>query len=328
MNNEELAGLFCQTQSGYGIILTDSNGAVVSINDAARSLYKGFEAEMTAGILETQGLSTRTLREGVWIEESTTKLLRGDGSIAGYSRVARDASEVKKLEKQAERANEELHQFVFTVSHDLQEPLRTARSYSELLSRRYKAQLDSDAGEFIDFIVDAATRMSQLLRDLLAFSQAGRPDRTKPERTDATSILQWTLMNLSKDIGSSGAKITHGPLPIVFVDQAQLDAVFQHLISNSIKFRGDVPPEISIEAEEVGEGMWQFSVKDNGPGIDPQQLERIFGLFKRLVAKSVPGTGVGLSISRKIVEAHGGKIWMESAPGEGSTVKFTLPAHA
>ncbi len=329
-SSSELADLLCKNSADYAVVLFDAGGDVVSFNEAARALYGGSSASMATELWGSResghSLVVRCLPEGMWIEESTTALLRDDGSLAGFSRIARDASVVRELEQKAARANEELDQFAFTVSHDLQEPLRTARSYSELLKRRYKDQLDSDAGEFIEFIVDAATRMSQLLKDVLAFSQAGRPERTNLVRTDSAVILQWTLMNLSKTIAESGAKITLGPLPIVLADQTQLDTLFQILIGNSVKFRSEAALEISISAASVA-GFQEFAVTDNGTGIEAQYYEKVFGVFKRLVGKSVPGTGIGLSIARKIVEAHGGKIWLGSSPSQGTTVRFTLLQH-
>ncbi|MEJ7606058.1 MAG: ATP-binding protein [Bryobacteraceae bacterium] len=208
----------------------------------------------------------------------------------------------------------------------MQEPLRTVRSYSELLSRRYKGRLDSDADDFIHFIMDATDRMSQLLRDILAYSQAGRPDRTKPETTQAANVLQWAIMNLNLAIKESGAAITFDSMPLLLVDQSQLSQVFQNLIANAIKFRSGQAIRIHLGARRESDRFWRLCVTDNGVGIDAQFQDRIFGMFKRLVGKEVPGTGIGLSICRRIVEAHGGRIWVESQVGAGSTFYFTLPA--
>lgn len=228
--------------------------------------------------------------------------------------------------QQLKRSNDELQRFAYTVSHDLQEPLRTIRSYAELIDRRYKGKLDSDGDEFLHFIVDATSRMSQLLKDLLAYSQAGRPDRTNPELTAAVNVLEWAIMNVDRLAKETGASITHDPLPIVEADPLQLSQVFQNLLGNAIKFRGDQPPAIHVSAERVDSG-YQFSVKDNGIGVDPEHHERIFGVFKRLHGKDVPGSGIGLAICRKIIESHGGRIWIESKLGAGVNIKFTLPAH-
>jgi signal transduction histidine kinase len=252
----------------------------------------------------------------------------GDLSVAlqlAASRAA-DWAEQNRLNSLLERAREELNQFAFTVSHDTKEPIRTVKSYAELLQRRYKGQLDADADEFIDFVIQGANRIEHLINDLLAYSQAGREDRTRPERTEATAILQWALMNVDRELKEAGGKLTSDPLPVVEVDQNQLALVFQHLLRNSAKFRGTEPLHVHISGSRLN-GMCEISVRDNGIGIDPQFHERVFGVFKRLHGRDVPGTGIGLAICRKIVEAHGGSMWVESELGKGATFRFTLPAH-
>jgi PAS domain S-box-containing protein len=260
-----------------------------------------------------------------WAEGVVTALRDDSGTLIGYVRVTRDAAEQLKLQQALERSTDELQRFAFTVSHDLQEPLRNVRNYAELIERRYKGRLDEDANEFIRYIVDGVSRMGQLLKDILAYSQAGRDDRTRPEPTQAADVLQWALMNVDGIVKETGAVITYDALPAVHADQTQLANVLQHLIGNSIKFRSKEVPRIHISARPEG-NLWEFSIKDNGIGVDPEQTERIFGVFKRLHGREVPGTGIGLAICRKIVEAHGGRIWMESQPGQGSTIRFTLPA--
>ncbi|HYP14262.1 MAG TPA: ATP-binding protein [Bryobacteraceae bacterium] len=259
-----------------------------------------------------------------WSDTTVTALKDSTGVTTGFSVIARDATMQKRAAELLDRTSDELQRFAFVVSHDLQEPTRTIRSYSELLERRYKDKLEGDAREFLDFMVDAANRMSQLLRDLLAYSQAGRSDRTKPELTEALTVLQWALMNVDPLVKECKAKVNYGELPTVHVDQTQFATVLQHLLTNSLKFRGEAPPVIDVAAADEG-GMWRFALTDNGIGIDPQFHERVFGVFKRLHGKDVPGTGIGLAICRKVIEAHGGRIWLESAPGRGTTVYFTLP---
>jgi light-regulated signal transduction histidine kinase (bacteriophytochrome) len=200
------------------------------------------------------------------------------------------------------------------------------RSYGELLSRRYKGQLDSDADDFIHFMTDAANQMTQLLKDLLAYSQAGRSDRTRQESTPASSIVQWAIMNVNTMVKDAGVVITYDPLPSIYADQAQAAQLFQQLLTNAIKFRGTEPLRIHISAARHNDDMYRFSVQDNGIGVDKQFHERIFGAFKRLHGKDIPGTGMGLAICRKIIEAHGGQIWIESAGGRGAVFHFTLPA--
>ncbi len=223
-----------------------------------------------------------------------------------------------------ERSNKELEQFAYIASHDLQEPLRMVSSYTQLLERRYKDQLDADAHDFIHFAVDGANRMQRLINDLLAYSRVGT--RGKPfEKTYGEVVIDQALDNLRTAIEGSGAVITHDPLPTVMADEAQLLQLFQNLIGNAIKFRGDQLPQVHVGVERRG-GEWQFSVHDNGIGIDPQYYERIFVIFQRLHSKEeYPGTGIGLAVCKKIVERHGGTIWVESQPGEGSTFYFTIP---
>jgi light-regulated signal transduction histidine kinase (bacteriophytochrome) len=226
---------------------------------------------------------------------------------------------------EVERSNAELEQFAYVASHDLQEPLRVVASYVKLLDRRYKDKLDSDAHEFIDYAVEGSTRMQQMINDLLVFSRVGT--KGKPfEPTDLGSIFNRVSANLSVSISENNASITHDPLPVVFADDLQMTQLFQNLIGNAIKFRSiDRAPMIHISVKKLEES-WEFSVIDNGIGIDPEYFNRIFIIFNRLHTKDeYPGSGIGLAICKKIVERHGGRIWVESRPDEGSTFHFTIP---
>ena len=232
--------------------------------------------------------------------------------------------ERESLLEDLERSNKELEQFAYVASHDLQEPLRMVASYMQLIEKRYADKLDESGKEFIEFAVDGANRMKVLINDLLAYSRVGT--RGKPfETTDMNTVLGQAIVNLRPAIEDTGAMITNDELPEVDADQGQLVQLFQNLIGNAIKFSGDVRPIVHVGVESNG-GDWVFSVKDNGIGIDKGYEDRIFIIFQRLHAKGdYPGTGIGLAICKKIVERHGGEMWYDSVPGEGSTFKFTLP---
>jgi PAS domain S-box-containing protein len=238
----------------------------------------------------------------------------------------RKKAEAHLLEKMEElnRSNEELGQFAYIASHDLQEPLRMVASYTQLLSRRYKGKLDADADEFIAFAVDGASRMQRLIQDLLTYSRVGTKGKDLFD-TSSEMAFQQALINLRGAIEDSGAQVTHDPLPAVLADETQLVQLFQNLIGNAIKYQNPGVPRIHVSAAVNGGGKWIFSVQDNGLGIDPQYFERIFGMFQRLHKREeFAGTGIGLAICKKIVERHGGSISVESQPGQGSIFRFAL----
>jgi signal transduction histidine kinase len=231
--------------------------------------------------------------------------------------LAREAAELS-------RSNAELEQFVSVASHDLKEPLRMISSYLQLLERRYKGKLDSDADEFIKFAVDGAVRMQSLVNDLLAYSRISRAN-LEMQLTDCEMVLQKVLANLGAAIAESQASVTHDPLPSVVANHSQLVQVFQNLAGNAIKFRSGAAPRIHVSAESC-QDEWIFSVRDNGIGIEEQFLQRIFQMFERLHSQTeYPGTGIGLTIAKQIVQRHGGRIWVESQAGKGSIFFFTIP---
>jgi PAS domain S-box-containing protein len=231
---------------------------------------------------------------------------------------------VKQRTEELQRSNFELRQFAHIAAHDLREPLRTVRSYVELLAGRYRGKLDTDADDYIAFSISGVAWMQALIDSLLVYSRAGMAE-LRLERIECEEVLSRALSNLQRALEESHAVITHGPLPTVEADPAQLTQLFQNLISNAIKFRGAGAPEVRIHARRHSH-EWLFSVTDNGLGIEPEHLERVFTIFQRLHAREeFPGTGIGLAICKRIVERHGGRIWVESTPGRGSRFLFSLP---
>jgi PAS domain S-box-containing protein len=298
------------------------------VSDALRSVEDALAQQIGTGI-ELHG--RRKNGSSFPIEIMLSPLESAEGILV--TAAIRDISVRKNAEadllrkvEELNRSNEELGQFAYIASHDLQEPLRMVASYTQLLSRRYKGKLDADADEFIAFAVDGASRMQRLIQDLLAYSRVGTKGL---DLLDASSeeALQQALINLRGAIEESGALVTHDPLPAVLADKMQLIQLFQNLLGNAIKYQRPGIPRVQISAARNGDQRWTFSVKDNGLGIDPLYFDRIFGMFQRLHKREeFAGTGIGLAICKKIVERHGGSISVESQPGQGSTFRFALAA--
>jgi len=249
------------------------------------------------------------------------------GAISMWIGSDTDIHEQKEKEEALRRANDDLQQFAYSASHDLQEPIRNVTIYSEIVARRYRDVLDADGRQFLGFLTEGGRRMAMLINDLLAYTRAGVSDGDVSLQ-DASGVLQATLSGLAEAIRESGATVTYDTLPQVYMREVHLQQVLQNLIGNAIKYRGEEPPRIHISATNLG-AAWRLSVQDNGIGIDPQYKEKIFGVFKRLHRdQKYSGTGVGLAICQRVVERYGGRIWVESSVGHGATFHFTVPRYA
>ena len=293
--------------------------------DIPMILVSGALGDVTAVECIKQGATDYVLKDGLArLPEVIRRALREK-----YERSLRHQAEedlAKKVDELA-RSNADLEQFAYVASHDLQEPLRMVAAYTQLLSERYRGKLDENADKFIGYASEGALRMQVLIQDLLAFSRVGRADGACAS-VDCNAVLLELRQTLAAAIQECGAVLTHGDLPTVWADRTQMAQVFQNLIGNAIKFRGKEPPEILMQAEKADQ-HWLFSVRDNGIGIAPEFAENIFVVFQRLHARTeYPGNGIGLAICKKIIERSGGRIWVESQAGCGSTFKFTIPFHA
>lgn len=264
-----------------------------------------------------------TARGSVYRREG--KALRLHGIVEEITERKEAEEKLRRFAEELQRSNQELEHFAYVASHDLQEPLRTVGSFAQLIERRYKGKLEDDADEFINYIVDGASRMQRLINDLLTYSRVGTRGRTF-QRVDTQQVLSKVIQDIDSLIQGSGAVITHDEMPMVSADEVQLRQLLQNLIGNGVKFRkpGEAPA-IHVAAKQVN-GEWEFRVRDNGIGIEPQYFERVFVIFQRLHGRNeYEGTGIGLAVCKKIVERHGGRIWVESEPGAGATFCFTLP---
>jgi PAS domain S-box-containing protein len=346
------------------IFIKDRDLRYVQVNPAMEALF-GMTAEALIGKTDEDlfgaeaGAEVREMDlqvlQGEIIRQEHTKPVHGmahtfhvikvpmrdsEGAIIGLCGIARDITTRKQMEEELKRSQKDLQEFAYSISHDLQSPLRMVTGFLRILRQQYgehnARQLDDQAHEYIGYAMEGAERMREMIRGLLAYSRVGTRGCAL-EPIDCEEVLARVLVDLmvpieggSKVEGTSEASmadmvITHDPLPTVLADGVQLGQVFQNLIDNAVKFRGDAPPHVHISACEDGE-RWRFAVRDNGIGIDPAQADRLFRVFERLhTEEEYPGTGIGLAICKKIVERHCGRIWLESEPGNGATFYFTLP---
>jgi PAS domain S-box-containing protein len=253
------------------------------------------------------------------------------GQVDGWIAVVTDVTDTVRYEEQLReanaelaRANDDLNQFAFAASHDLQEPLRMITSYSQMLLKGYRGRLDSEAAICVGYITEGTKRMRELLADLLAYTQVSGSGQEAMEPVDLNLVFQQTLENCKAAIEESHASLSSDPLPVVTGHNPHFVELFQNVIGNALKYRSERPPNIHVSAVEEN-GMWRLGVADNGIGIDPQYHQNVFGVFKRLHGKTIPGTGIGLAICQRVVERNGGRIWVESQAGQGATFYFTLP---
>ena len=284
-------------------------------------LVSGALGDVTAVECIKRGVTDYVLKDGLArLPEAIRRALQEKRVL----RLRREAEEdlARKVEELA-RSNAELEQFAYVASHDLQEPLRMVAAYTQLLGERYRGKLDENADKFIGYASEGALRMQTLIQDLLAFSRIGR-NGAALGHVDCDAVVEEVLLSLGPAMEETGAVVTHTALPVVWADRSQMVQIFQNLIGNAIKFRGE-DPAISVQAEKADK-QWLFSVSDNGIGIAPECEENIFVVFQRLHARTeYPGNGIGLAICKKIVQRYGGKIWVEPRTGHGSIFKFTMP---
>jgi PAS domain S-box-containing protein len=345
--------------SGDAILSKDLDGFIQSWNRGAERIF-GYTADEVVGkhismlaapeCIDEIPVILARLRRGERVDHYQTRrrtkdgrfltvsltispIRNASGEITGISKIARDVTEQVRNEEALRTANEalarsnaDLEQFAYSASHDLQEPLRTVGAYTGMLRRKFAGRLGPEGDEYIQCALNGVQRMHQLLKDLLDFTRASTVAGNADVETDASAVLKDVLENLEKARADSGATVTFTQLPSVRMHPVQLQQVLQNLIANAIRYRGEAPPRIHVAADQRGK-EWLFSVSDNGIGIDSKYKEHIFGIFKRLHSSAdYPGTGMGLAICQRLVQRAGGRIWVESEPGRGSTFFFTIPA--
>jgi PAS domain S-box-containing protein len=314
------------------VISIEETGELVE-NPVSRALREG----RIVGLANHTRLTARDGRH-IPIDDSAAPIRDSTGNIIGVVLVFRDVTERREVEirdkesaaalaRQAAllaRTNADLQQFAYSASHDLQEPLRMIANYSQLLLKGYRGRLDDQAGLCVNYITEGTHRMQELLADLLSYTQLSPEGQASAEIVDLSAVCEKATQNLKAAIEESNAVVACDPLPQVPGHEAHFIQLFQNLVANAIKYRSDVPPRIHISAE-ILDGDWRFAVRDNGIGIPPEHHRQIFGVFKRLHGKTIPGTGIGLAICQRVVDTNGGRIWVESEPNRGATFYFTLP---
>ncbi|WP_308102758.1 ATP-binding protein [Lentzea sp. CC55] len=303
---------------GMGVLL------VAVIGGLSLLLYRLLIAPLAELADHTRQVASGDFEHEIDVNGPRETVQLGEDVNAMRRRIVQELATLETAKTELQRSNSELEQFAYVASHDLQEPLRKVASFCQLLQRRYGGQLDERADQYIGFAVDGAKRMQVLINDLLAFSRVGRMTREQT-LVDLNVLVQQVLDSYSDRVEETGARVEIADLPSVRGEASLLSAVFQNLISNALKFKGTEAPVITLGVERDDE-MWKFTVRDNGIGIEPEYADRIFVIFQRLHPKDAyPGTGIGLAMCRKIVEYHGGTIWLKTDVDSGTTFEFTLP---
>lgn len=311
-----------------------------SIQPVVNPVRRALRRKAKVGVENHTILTARDGRK-FFIDDCATPILDQDGTVSGAVMVFRDVTQRREAERALEnayreseanaaelrRSNEDLSQFAYVASHDLRSPLKTITMYSQLLQRRYGDRLDTDGKKLVSAIETATTRLGTLIEDLLQFSALPSKPEYSMEPTDAGAALQIVLDNLRGIIVESKAIVESGPLPMLDIDRTSLVHLFQNLVTNAIRYRSSAPPHVVISATQEG-NVWHICCRDNGMGIPAEHYRRIFEPFKRLHGHEIPGSGIGLALCRKVVERYGGRIWVESVVGEGSTFQFTIPSAA
>ncbi len=349
VNIEQLYQFQVEELADYAMFLIDTDGVIASWNAGVRAVLQ-YEREDFIGRPLAELFTVEDRAAGMPEKEMATAAeqgrssdvrwhLRKDGSrvfidgvmnavrdedsqVVGLSKVMRDATKRHDAELALKRSRDDLAEFAHVVSHDLQAPLRTMRSYAQLLSKRYQGKLDEDADIFLSFILEAARNMEELIHGLLQYAEFGEEEER--QHLSLGNLLDAVLTALQAQIDETGAEIISGELPTLEINPRHVQQVFQNLIGNAIKYRSSAEPRIQIEASQ-NDREWVISVSDNGVGIAPEYYDRVFLPLKRLHGQEIPGTGLGLSVCKRIVERNGGRIWVESKPGRGSTFRFTIP---
>jgi PAS domain S-box-containing protein len=344
-----------------GIVASGQSGRIVMFNDVAEQMFGYRRDEMLGRTIDVllpahvrdrhskhratysteprsrtmgQGMDLLACRRDrtqfpVEVSLSSVPGKNGDLSVAFISDMSarKKAEELHRANEALLRSNAELQRFASEVSHDLREPLATVRSYAELTLEQHGETLPRDVVRALTIVQDSADHMNELVSDLLSYARVGGRDRDHMEATDLEAALASAAANLESAIRAAKAQVTHDPLPTLPLDRVQMVQLLQNLVGNAIKYRGADPPRVRVSAI-YGDGIWLVSVEDNGEGFAPEHSEEIFNPFERLHGDDIPGTGIGLATCRKIVEAHGGRIWAESERGRGSVFRFTLPVGA